>query len=197
MAVDELYLFYLNIASYGGLLEPLAGKLLNNWLHGAPQNPFYVHDHVKNALLDESHGESRNSPRDQLEMTLCADLGNKKCGGSGKLLGKRISLTASKGEYYHSFGNFRITFTGEYKCDNNSRCIFFGNWCLYDIYDWHDGLDAKVLDMAIPDSWALLLETYERPNHVKAKSFEVKGKWTGKVKIDCSCNISSFYSKNR
>jgi hypothetical protein len=185
VAADEALLLYRNIAWGGEFLEPLAASLMQNWLEGAPEDPFTIPSrHVNGAMLyDEPAG---SSPKDQLESQLCALVPNPTAGASGSLSGSALNLRATQGVYYHAFGGFKITFTGTYNCNRKAHCKFMGNWEFHDTYDWHDGLVATVAGTTIPDAWALLVEGYHG-----AKPFEENGNWHGFVKVNCPCNTRS------
>ena len=179
MAADEAYNLYSTIAWGGKYIEKLAADLMDNWLKGASQNPYPISaDHIEKAIRDKKHAEGILSPREQFESIVCCwpkDCKND-CGTYAK---KSFNLTATKGVYYHAFGSFKITFIGKYEC-KKYKCKFKGKWEFSDNYDWHNGLDAEVLGLTIPDAWALLVERYRG-----AKPFPEEGTYEGSFKVKC------------
>jgi RHS repeat-associated protein len=103
----------------GQLVEPLAAKLMENWLKGAPLDPYIISPgDVKNAMLDKSAANGAASPNAQTGSSLCKLLtANQIKKGTGTLTGKRFQVTATAGKYYHAFGTFTIVFTGTFDCN--------------------------------------------------------------------------------
>ena len=172
---------YTMIVGGGNLVEPLAANLMQNWLNGAPQNPYMIaSSDVKGAILSNKSRKGSDAPNIQTGKRLCGFLdATAQLGGSGNLSGT-FGLTATSGRYYHAFGSFNIYFQGKFSC-KDKRCVFVGSFGFMDTYDWHDGLTAYVGKTKIEDSWALLVEKY-----YGAKSFDEVGAWSGTIKVDCS-----------
>ena len=189
LAAGEAKKLYEMLAIEGRWVEALPAALMRNWLDGAPKDPFTVSSrHVKGAMVDKSKRKPRRgekkpnvpvlSPREQLTAVLC-NWAKGSGMSSGAFAKKPFQLTATAGQYYHAFGTFTITFTGQYCCKKR-KCEFEGVWEFYDKYDWHEILDAEVAGVTLKDSYAILVEKYWG-----AKKFEEQGTYQGSVVIKC------------
>jgi len=188
-AAAEAKLLYDIIADVGGdsWVEPFAAGLMQNWLDGAPKDPYVISaEDVKSAMLDDEaagggrrgNGAAALSPREQLTNQICA-LVKDPCDSEGSINNKPFELTATTGVYYHAFGTFTITFNGTYECDRGD-CDFDGTWTFTDRYDWHKGLAANIGGTTIKDDWALLVEEYHG-----AKPFNETGTYVGEITLEC------------
>ncbi len=176
-AAEEALQLYRNIVAGGQMIEGLAAALMQNWLDGAPKDPYIISSKdVYGAITDSGAAAGSSSPYEQLRSAVC---GMNLC-GEGTLDNSPFSLTATKGQYYHAFGSFSASFSGRWK-SSGGKVTMTGTWSMSDRYDWHSGLTANVGGTVIPDDYALLVEKY-----YGAKPFNEVGSWFGTLEFDCS-----------
>jgi len=157
---------YAEIASLAQYVYPLAAAFMQNWLDGAPKNPYIINDHVQAAITDKS------GPRDEVakQVRLAVMARN---APAGTIDIGFFNVKARSGDYHYALGDFRVRFTGCYKIARG-RISLTGTWAISDTYHWTKGVIANILGTIIKDDYALLVEEY-----CGAKPFQVLGAWYG------------------
>ncbi len=164
----------------------LPARHMKHWLAGTAKDLPISSSDVKGAMLDDDssteqgRGVSKGSPQQQLTDQICKLVKNIYCStGTIQKQKKPFELRATIGDYKHAFGAFKITFSGDYDCDDGC-CTFDGTWELTDKYNWHKGSIVKMYGVIIKDDYAKLVE-----KHGKARPFDMKGTYKAEIELDC------------
>src|SRR5271166_2415089 len=134
---------YAEIASLAQYVYPLAAAFMQNWLDGAPKNPYIINDHVQAAITDKS------GPRDEVakQVRLAVMARN---APAGTIDIGFFNVKARSGDYHYALGDFRVRFTGCYKIARG-RISLTGTWAISDTYHWTKGVIANILGTIIKD----------------------------------------------
>ena len=160
--------------------EKLASALMDNWLKGAPKDPYRIDDCAHRAI------NNKTGPYQSLEARL-TEWARKQSATSGKFDTGMLSaldnapwiyVYATRGEFYHSLGGFEVKFEGTWE-RSGDIVRFTGLWSLQDRYCWKPGLTANVDGSVVPDDYALMVEA-----KYGARPFNVVGSWTGTIEFD-------------